>query len=204
MEKKKIMVTGGAGFIGSHLVEHLLNKEHDVIVIDNFLRGNKLTTDLIDRVTLVEGDVRDPKLCNTYAQGCDIIFHLAAYLGVDIVADNPVDTMEVESESTRNIIYSAIMNGVEKIIYASTSGVYGKSAIEKSVSEDYIVDPRSSYSIAKRYNEIYLQANHIEKGLNSIALRYFNVYGKRQDDRMVIPRFINQAIYTRMQKLVKV
>ena len=102
--------------------------------------------------------------------------------------------MLVESLGTQNIIKVAKENNVDKIIYASTSGVYGKTAIEKSVKEDFIVDPRTSYSIAKRYNEIFLHANWLENQLESICIRYFNVYGERQDKRMVIPRFVEQAM----------
>jgi len=193
MNKTKVLVTGGAGFIGSHLVEELLDREHDVVVIDNFLRGNKLPDEIINHIDLVEGDITEKDVVEKNSRGCKIIYHLAAYLGVDMVADKPVDTMTVEVKGMHNVINAARLNGVEKIIYASTSGVYGKTAIEKSVSEDFIIDPRSSYSIAKRFNEIFLQANWIEKKIQSVSLRYFNVYGERQDNRMVIPRFFEQA-----------
>lgn len=101
--------------------------------------------------------------------------------------------MEIETIGTKNICDAALKNKVKKVIYASTSGIYGHSAIEKSVDEDIMVDPRTSYSIAKRYNEIYLKSLFDETKLNSISLRLFNVYGPRQDIRMVIPRFIKQA-----------
>jgi UDP-glucose 4-epimerase len=128
------------------------------------------------------------------SENCDQIYHLAAILGVDIVADNPVETMETEVEGTKNVVYAALKHDVKKVIYASTSGVYGHSAIEKSVDEEIMIDPRTSYAMAKRYNEIYLKAVYEEKGLESISLRFFNVYGPRQDDRMVIPRFFEQAL----------
>ena len=189
------MITGGAGFIGSHLVEELLNRDYNVVVIDNFSRGNKLPREIINRITLVKADVRDQEILDYHSKECEMIFHMASVLGVDIVADNPVETMEVEVLGIQNVINSALKNGVEKIIYASTSGVYGKTAIEKSVKEDFTLDPRSSYSIAKRFNEIFLLANWAEKRLQSISLRYFNVYGERQDNRMVIPRFFDQALH---------
>ena len=190
----RVLVTGGAGFIGSNLVDALLKRGLEIVVIDNFLHGNKLLRQSIDAVRLVEGDIRDTELVTELARGCQWIFHMAAFLGVDCVADNPVETMEIEAFGTRSVATAAIVNGVEKIIYASTSGIYGKAAIERAVDEEFLVSPSSSYSIAKRYNEIYLQSLFQEKSLQSMSLRYFNVYGPRQDARMVIPRFIKQAL----------
>lgn len=189
----KILVTGGAGFIGSHLVSRLVKDGNQVTVMDTLLRGNKIEKDIFQNIEFLEKDVRDDQAVNEASKGCDAIFHLAAVLGVDIVADNPVETMEVETIGTRNIAKSALKNDVNKILYASTSGIYGHSAMEQAVNEDIMVDPRTSYAMAKRYNEIYLAALNEEKGLNTISLRFFNVYGERQDNRMVIPRFLEQA-----------
>ncbi len=190
---KKILITGGAGFIGSALAEKLCQDGYDVTVYDNLLRGNKLDTKTMENITFVKGDVRDYKLLNNSAKGCDAIFHFAAILGVDIVADNPIETMDVETIGMRNVANAAIENGIKKILYASTSGIYGHSAMEQAVDEEIIVDPRTSYAMAKRYNEIYLAALHEEKGIHSVALRFFNVYGPKQDNRMVVPRFFEQA-----------
>ncbi len=190
----KVLITGGAGFIGSHLTAYLAEEGHEVIVLDNLLRGNKIEDNILSKITFVEGDVRNQDLVMKLSENCDQIYHLAAILGVDIVADNPVETMETEVEGTKNVVYAALKHGVKKVIYASTSGVYGHSAIEKSVDEDIMIDPRTSYAMAKRYNEIYLKAVYEERGLESISLRFFNVYGPRQDDRMVIPRFFEQAL----------
>ena len=190
----KVLITGGAGFIGSHLTAYLANNGAEVVVLDNLLRGNKIEAGILEQITLIQGDVRDQDLVIKLAENCDYIYHLAAILGVDIVADNPVETMETEVEGTKNVVYAALKHGVKKVIYASTSGVYGHSAIEKSVDEDIMIDPRTSYAMAKRYNEIYLKAVYEERGLESISLRFFNVYGPRQDDRMVIPRFFEQAL----------
>jgi UDP-glucose 4-epimerase len=190
----KVLITGGAGFIGSHLTAYLANEGVEVVVLDNLLRGNKIESDILDKITLIQGDVRDQDLVIKLAEGSDFIYHLAAILGVDIVADNPVETMETEIEGTKNVVYAALKHGIKKVIYASTSGVYGHSAIEKSVDEDIMIDPRTSYAMAKRYNEIYLKAVYEERGLESVSLRFFNVYGPRQDDRMVIPRFFEQAL----------
>jgi UDP-glucose 4-epimerase len=189
-----VLVTGGAGFIGSHLAECLLKSGHDVMILDNLLRGNKLRKTILSNVELVRGDVRDKDLVMKLCKNKDVIFHLAAILGVDIVADNPMETMEVETNGLKNIVEGALLAGVNKIVYTSTSGVYGKKLIDGSVTEDVHLDPASSYSIAKRYNEIYLTAVYHEKRIAAVSARLFNVYGQRQDERMVIPRFVEQAI----------
>ncbi len=190
----KILVTGGAGFIGSHLVKRLRDDGHDVTVIDILLRGNKLEKDVLSNINFVSGDIKDKELVAKHSKGCESVYHFAAVLGVDVVADNPVETMETEIIGLKNVADAALLHKVEKVIYASTSGVYGHSAIEKSVTETIQLDPRTSYAIAKRYNEIYLKALNEEKGLTSVSLRFFNVYGKRQDNRMVVPRFLEQAL----------
>lgn len=189
----KVLITGGAGFIGSNLTKRLINDGHEVIVIDNLLRGNKIDKSTFSQIKFIKGDVRDYNTVKDAAKGCDIIFHFAAVLGVDVVADNPVETMDVEVIGTRNVVQAAEENSVSKILYASTSGIYGHTAIENALTEEVLVDPRTSYAMAKRYNEIYLASHHEEKGLNAISLRFFNVYGYNQDNRMVVPRFFEQA-----------
>lgn len=189
----KILVTGGAGFIGSHLVNALLNAGHEIVVADILLRGNKIEKSVFDKIEFHNADVRNAEKMIELSKGCSLIIHFAAVLGVDVVADNPVETMDTEIIGTRNICNAAILNGIDQIMYASTSGVYGHSALDQTVTETINVDPRTSYAIAKRYNEIYLAALNQEKGLNSISIRFFNIYGPRQDNRMVIPRFVEQA-----------
>lgn len=190
----RIFITGGAGFIGSHLVRKLVELGHQIVVADILLRGNKIEQDVFSKIEFHCVDVRDENAMLELSKGCQIIIHFAAVLGVDVVADNPVETMDTEIIGTRNICRAALLNGIDKVMYASTSGVYGHSAIDQTVTEIISVDPRTSYAIAKRYNEIYLAALNQEKGLNSISLRFFNIYGARQDNRMVIPRFIEQAV----------
>jgi len=190
----KSLVTGGAGFIGSHLVARLVADGDQVAVLDNFRRGNKLHKKTLPSIELIEGDVRDDATVIRASAGCDRIFHFAAVLGVDIVADNPVETMETEVQGLQNVAKAALLNGGARIVYASTSGVYGKSAIEEAVSEEFHVSPKSSYAIAKRYNEIYLASLFAEKNLPSVSLRFFNVYGVNQDSRMVVPRFFEHAM----------
>jgi UDP-glucose 4-epimerase len=190
----KILITGGAGFIGSNLAKRLVNDGHSVVVLDSLLRGNKLDKITYSNVEFIKGDTRDLQVVISASKNCDLIFHLAAVLGVDIVADNPVETMDVEVIGTRNVVEAAFINNVKKIMYASTSGIYGHSAIESALTEEVLVDPRTSYAMAKRYNEIYLASHHQEKGLNVTSLRFFNVYGGNQDTRMVVPLFFEQAM----------
>jgi nucleoside-diphosphate-sugar epimerase len=189
----KILVTGGCGFIGSALTRRLVEANHEVVVLDNFLRGNKLDRYTSKGCTVLEGDILDACAVSQAAQGVDVIYHLAAVLGVDIVMERPLDTMETEVIGTRNVIHEAVLNQA-KVVYASTSGVYGKAEIDQAVKEDFPVSPGSSYAIAKRYNELYLKAMWQEKKLESISVRLFNVYGRNQDDRMVIPRFVQAAL----------
>lgn len=190
----RVLVTGGCGFIGSHIVDRLLELGYDVVVLDNLLQDSKIQPKTTNEIEFILGDVRDQDTVLKATKGCKYVIHLAAYLGVDIVADNPVEAMEVESIGTHNVTHAVLANAVEKLVYASTSGVYGKTAISKAVDEDFTPSPSSSYAIAKRFNEIYLQGLFQEKAMESISLRYFNVYGARQDARMVIPRFLKQAM----------
>ena len=189
----KILVTGGAGFIGSHLVKRLVDDGHEIVVADILLRGNKLSQDIQNKIEFHKADVRNKEKMIELAKGCSMIYHFAAVLGVDIVADNPVETMETEVLGMMNICEAAHSNGIKKVMYASTSGIYGHAALDQMVTENIIVDPKTSYAMAKRYNEIYLASQFQEKGLESVSLRFFNIYGPLQDNRMVVPRFIEQA-----------
>ena len=194
LKNKNILVTGGAGFIGSHLVDKLLENNNQIRVLDILLNGNKLSKNSKKCIEFINGDVRDKNTMNKVLKNIDYVFHMAAYLGVDDVAINPIETMEVESIGTQNLIKCSLKHDVEKIIYISTSGVYGKVEFENAVNEDFLVSPSSSYAIAKRFNEIYLKSISSKYDIDTFSLRYFNVYGPRQDQRMVIPRFFYQAM----------
>lgn len=188
----KILITGGSGFIGSHLAE-FLSKKNLVTVIDNFSYGNKIRK-FNKNIKIINGDIRNFDLVKYHSRNCSSIFHLAAILGVDIVSKKHLETMECEFEGLKNVCKAAKINKVKKIIYTSSSGVYGKLNYKQKVKENAIVAPASTYSMAKRMGEIYLKSFYDLNKINSIVLRLFNVYGPRQDDRMVIPRFINQAL----------
>ncbi len=187
----KILITGGAGFIGSHLTEFLSKKYH-VTVIDNFSHGNKIENKN-KKIKLVKGDIRDEDLINYHSKNCKTIFHLAAVLGVDVVSNKNVETMNCEFEGVKNVCNAAKKNKVKKIIYSSSSGVYGKLNYSTNVKESATIAPVSAYSISKRACEFYLKSFYNENKISSIAVRLFNVYGPRQDQRMVVSRFISQA-----------
>ena len=192
MKNKRILITGGCGFIGSHL-SRKLSENNKVVVIDNQLHGNKIKKKY-KNIKIIKGDICDLNLLHKTTKNIDVIFHLAAYLGVDFVSKNNVKTMEVEFEGTKNVCKAAITNGIKKIIYTSTSGVYGKLNYQKDVKENDVIAPYSAYAMAKRNSEIYLKYFSMENNITSLIVRLFNVYGEGQDSRMVIPRFFNQAI----------
>lgn len=192
MKNKRILITGGCGFIGSHL-SRKLSENNEVVVIDNQLHGNKLEKKF-KNIKIVKGDICDLNLILRISKKIDVIFHLAAYLGVDFVSKNNVKTMDIEYEGTKNVCKAAIVNNIKKIIYTSSSGVYGKLNYQKDVKENDVVAPYSAYAMAKRNSEIYFKYFSKENQINCLIVRLFNVYGEGQDSRMVIPRFYNQAI----------
>ncbi len=188
---KKVFVTGGAGFIGSHLVARL-SKKYKVIVYDKLIYANKITK-LNKNIEIIKGDVNNYKLIKKYTKNCECIFHLAAILGIDVVAKKHLETMETEFLGIQNICKAAKANNIKKIIYTSTSGVYGKQFFNKSPDEKKDVAPSSSYGIAKRNAEFYLKYFSKKNNVDCVAVRLFNVYGPSQDSRMVIPRVYNWA-----------
>lgn len=190
----KALVTGGAGFLGSHLVERLLAEGHEVRVFDHRLAGKGLSREMLRRVEAIESDITNAAAVDTSAANCDAIFHCAAVVGVDAYTTRPVRTMEVEEAGLRNVCAAAIARDVKHVIYASSSAVYGQAGGDKPLSEDIQVAPVSNYGIAKRFNELYLDAQFAEHGLKSASVRIFNIYGPGQDERLVIPRFVRQSL----------
>lgn len=192
MNKKRILVTGGAGFIGSHLVQHLLTQNWEVSVLDNCCMGNKLCPNTLSKVNFIQADIRDYPAVLAATKNCDAIVHFAALVGVDEVINQPIDTIEIEVVGTQNIGKAARANGVKKIVYASSSAVYKNTLNEMSHESDQL-HLVNDYAVAKRLNEVYLQSITTETGMPTCSLRFFNIYGMRQDSRMVIPRFLEQA-----------
>lgn len=189
----RIVVTGGAGFIGSHLVERLLSSGAEVTIIDNFLFGSKVEHLRGRRgLSIIEGDVRDAGVVYQALNAKDIIFHLAACVGVEEIQKMPFEVLDVEIQGTLNVLNSAVKTGMKRFIFGSSSEVYGDSP--KPMKEEGPFSPKSTYAVAKLAGEEYCKAFYQRYGLEYTCLRYFNVYGPRQDERFVIPRFVNRAL----------
>lgn len=193
MCKKRILVTGGAGFIGSHLVQFLLDRNWEVVVLDNCCMGNKLSPATSAKIDFFQADVRNFEVVLKASKNCDAIVHLAALVGVEEVIAQPIDTLEIEVQGTQNIGKAARLNKVKKVIYASSSAVYKNTLNDRSKESDQL-HLVNDYAVAKRLNEVYLQALTTETGISTNSIRLFNIYGMQQDNRMVIPRFLEQAI----------
>ena len=188
----KALVTGAAGFVGSHLVDALLARGDNVVAFDHRLRGKCLSEAALARTRAVEADIFDAAAVTDAARECAAIFHCAAIVGVDAYTAQPARTMDVEEVGLRNVCAAAVSNEGTRVIYASSSAVYGQAS-SNPLEETLVVAPVSNYEIAKRFGELYLAAQYSEYALQSAALRIFNIYGPRQDERLVIPRFIRQA-----------
>ena len=199
----KYIVTGGAGFIGSHIVEELAHGRHDVVIIDNLFSGKSENVAPFldgDRVTFVKGSITDPALLNRTFTGADGIFHQAAIASVPRSIDNPVATNEANVTGTLNVLLAARDAGVRRVVFASSSAVYGDTpSLPKR--EDMTPNPRSPYAVSKLAGEQYLRVFSEVYGIGTISLRYFNVFGPRQDPdsqyAAVIPRFITGILHHR-------
>jgi len=190
----KILVTGASGFIGSYVTERLLNDGNDVNILDHHVYNKNLSDNILENCNVFEGDIRDESIISKAIKDCEIIYHFASLVGVDAYSKYKVLTMEIEESGLKNICKYAIENRCQKLIYPSSSAVYGRQVVNGALNEEILSAPISNYAIAKRYNEIYLESLYEEQKLNSICLRIFNVYGPRQDARLVIPEFIEKAL----------
>ncbi|HIE31620.1 MAG TPA: SDR family oxidoreductase [Methanosarcinales archaeon] len=191
----KILVTGGAGFIGSNLAEEL-SKKHEVIIIDDLSTGRVENLEDLD-VELVRGSITDPDLLKENFRGIDYVFHQAALPSVQKSVEDPVLANEVNVGGTLNVLLAARDAGVSKVIYASSSSVYGDSP-ELPKREGMKPDPKSPYAVTKLAGEYYCMIFNEIYGLKTVALRYFNVYGPRQDPSSdyaaVIPKFVKRVM----------
>ncbi len=190
------LVTGGAGFIGSHVVETLVRRGERVRVLDNFFTGKRENLDAVLRaVELVEGDVRDRALCHRVMQGVQAVIHLAALHEVVRSVECPMETHEVNVTGTLNLLLAAHGAGVKKFVFASSSAVYGENPVIPRV-ESMLPSPSSSpYAVSKQAGEHYCQLFSTLYGMETVCLRFFNVYGPRQDAASayaaVIPKFVS-------------
>ena len=191
----KIVITGGAGFIGSNLAEELA-KKHEVVIIDDLSTGRSENVEDLD-LELVRGSITDPDMLKENFRGVDYVFHQAALPSVQRSIENPVLANEVNICGTLNVLVAARDADVKKVIYASSSSVYGDTP-ELPKREDMKPDPKSPYAVAKLAGEYYCRVFNEIYGLKSVALRYFNVYGPRQDPSSdyaaVIPKFTNRVM----------
>ena len=199
----RCLVTGGAGFIGSHLTERLLELGHDVVVLDNLSTGRAANLAHLEghaRLTIRVGSITDPVLLAEVITGTDVIYHMAAAVGVKLVADDPVRTIETNIYPTEVLLRLAAQ-GKQRVFLASTSEVYGKNPKERWTEEDDLhfgptSRPRWAYGCSKAIDEFLALAYHRKFGLKVAIGRFFNVVGPRQVGHygMVIPRFVDQAL----------
>lgn len=200
----KCLVTGGAGFIGSHLTELLLEQGHDVSVLDNLSTGQAHNLQHLlqhPRLTFHQGSITDPVLLAELVHGVDTIYHLAAAVGVKLVADDPVRTIETNIYPTETLLRLAAQGQVRKFFLASTSEVYGKHPGDAWVEDDDLhlgptSRPRWAYGCSKAIDEFLALAYHQKYGLGVTVGRFFNVVGPRQVGNygMVVPRFVEAAL----------
>ena len=194
----RTLVTGGAGFIGSHLARRLLALGHEVRVIDNLCTGFRLNLHgVMDQIDFLEGDLRDADECRRAARGIDLVFHVAALPSVPRSLRDPVASHETNVTGTLNLLEACRRAGVRRVVYSSSSSVYGDTAVLPKV-EDVEPLPRSPYATSKLAGEQYVLAYARGGLVEGVALRYFNVFGPRQDPNgpyaAVIPLFLRAAL----------
>lgn len=200
IKNKKVLVTGGAGFIGSNLCEALILQGNEVVCFDNFSTGKRKNIQPFIKnknFKLIEGDIRNFKDCKKVVEGIDIVLHQAALGSVLRSVHDPITTNEVNVSGFLNMLYAAKEAGIKRFVYASSSSVYGDE-IQLPKVENKIGKPLSPYAITKFCNELYAKNFSTLYGIETVGLRYFNVFGKKQDPdglyAAAIPKFIKAFI----------
>lgn len=201
------LVTGGAGFIGSHISEALLREGHRVRILDNFSTGRRENIKAVEVIAplnleIMEGDVRDRKTCDLAVSGMDFVFHEAAQISVPESVLDPETTQEVNIGGTLNLLSACKKAGTKRLVLASSTAIYGDSPIEKDSlkpKKEYLApNPLSPYALSKLVGEYYCRLFSRIYNVPAVALRYFNVYGPRQDPNSeyaaVIPKFIERLL----------
>ena len=191
-------MTGGGGFIGSHLIRRLLADGHSVRVLDNFATGRRENLeDVLDEVELIEGDLQSYERVHNAVRGCELAFHLGALPSVPRSIQDPLTSNATNVVGTLNVLLAARDEGVRRVVYASSSSTYGAST-ELPKREEMPALPIAPYAVSKLAAEGYCRAFHEVYGLETVALRYFNVFGPRQDPQSqyaaVIPNFITAVL----------
>lgn len=197
----KYLITGGAGFIGSHIAATLLKQGESVRVLDNLSTGRQVNVDafkgLPGTVEIVHGDLRDREAMDEAARGIEVVFHQGAIASVPRSIADPVESLECNVNGTQNVLIAARDNGVRRVVFASSSAVYGDTP-ELPKKEDMPTSPMSPYAVHKLTGELLCSVFTRVYGLETVALRYFNVFGPRQDPASeyaaVIPRFLTMLL----------
>jgi nucleoside-diphosphate-sugar epimerase len=197
----RFLITGGAGFIGSNMAEHLLEKGHFVRVFDNFLTGKRENVAPLNSFEglfeIIESDLRDREAVSKACIGIDYVLHQGALASVPRSVEDPFTTNEINVGGTLNVLLGAKKEGVKRIVFASSSSIYGDSEVLPKV-ETMQPSPKSPYALHKLTGEHYLRLFYELYGLETVALRYFNVFGPRQDPKSmyaaVIPNFITALL----------
>jgi UDP-glucose 4-epimerase len=179
MNNKKVLVTGGAGFIGSNLVKQLITKGYSVTVLDNFMSGYRSNLEPFPSVRLIEGDIRDVSKVELAMKGIDAVFHLAASVGNKRSIDNPIEDAEINVLGTLRILEAARKAGVRKIITSSSAGIFGELKT-LPIREDHPIEPDTPYGSSKLCEEKLCLAYAKLYPIEAVCLRYFNVYGPNQ------------------------
>jgi UDP-glucose 4-epimerase len=199
MGAMRVLVTGGGGFIGSHLAAHLLEQGHHVRVLDNFATGRRANVARLSaEVELIEGDIQSYERVTNAVAGCEVVLHQAALPSVPRSVQDPLTSNATNVVGTLNVLLAARDHDVRRVVYASSSSVYGASAGSGAKREDQPTLPISPYATAKLAGEGYARSFHEVYGLETVALRYFNVFGPHQDPTSqyaaVIPNFITALL----------
>jgi UDP-glucose 4-epimerase len=192
------LVTGGAGFIGSHIAEALVSEGHGVRVLDNLSTGKRENLRTFNNgITLIEGDIRDAEVVANAVRGVDYVIHQAALASVPRSIEDPSSTNEVNVQGTLNLLESARKGSVKRFVYASSSSVYGDSEVLPK-TEAMFPEPKSPYAVSKLAGEYYCGVYSKIHGLPTVSLRYFNVFGPRQDPSSqyaaVVPIFVSSLL----------
>jgi UDP-N-acetylglucosamine 4-epimerase len=200
LNNSRLLITGGAGFIGSALCEHFLEQDNEVVCLDSLITGHRENIEPFltnPRFRFIEGDIRNPDTCREACAGADYVFHQAALGSVPRSIENPALTNDINISGTLNMLIAARDAKVKRFIYASSSSVYGDSAKLPKIEEE-TGEPLSPYAITKVVNEKYARVFSRVYGLETTGLRYFNVFGRRQDPNgayaAVIPKWVAQMI----------
>jgi nucleoside-diphosphate-sugar epimerase len=204
MAARKYLISGGAGFIGSHIAEALLKRNEEVRVFDNLATGNQSNLQALQNlpgtVEFIQGDVRDRDAVKAAVKGVEVVFHQAALASVSRSIAQPVASLETNINGTQNVLLAARDAGVRRVVYASSSSVYGNTPILPK-HEEMPTLPMSPYAVQKLTGELLCRVFTRVYGIETVALRYFNVFGPRQDPASeyaaVIPRFLTALLEKR-------